>query len=154
MTQLLSFHSDPKIKKTYVDRLEAHAKADEFIHGKYWENGKGCAVGCTIHSDQHNAYETELGIPEWLARLEDAIFEGLDNGNAKKFAVDFLVAIPVGKNLEPIKWKFCAFILKENIERVITLKIDDKLKKKVVEAVQGVLALHEEAIKTGRWDES
>ncbi len=151
---LLSFHNDPAIKDKYVARLKAHAKADEFIKGKYWENGKGCAVGCTIHSSSHNAYETELGIPEWLAQLEDRIFEGLDNGDAKKFAVDFLISIPVGANLEPIKWKFCAFILKENIERVLNLTLDNKLKREVIEAIQKCLAVHEDAIQSGQWDES
>ena len=154
MTQLLSFHNDPKIKEKYVKRLKAHAKADEFIHGKYWENGKGCAVGCTIHSNNHNAYETELGLPEWLARLEDCIFEGLENGEAKTFAVDFLVSIPIGKNLESVKWKFCAFILKGNIERVLGLTLNDKLKQQVIEAIQSCLKLQEDAIRTGEWNES
>jgi len=154
MTELLSFLGDKKIKDTYVKRLKAHAKADEFINGTYWENGKGCAVGCTIHSNNHNAYETELGIPEWLARLEDCIFEGLDNGNAKKFAVNFLASIPVGVNLEPVRWKFCAFILKENIERVLAITLDEKLKQKIVESIHGCLKLHENSIRTGKWDES
>jgi len=154
MNTLLSFHNDEKIKQKYVERLEAHAKADEFIKGGYWENGKGCAVGCTIHSDSHRAYETELGIPEWLARLEDVLFEGLDNRDAKTFAVDFLISIPVGVDLNPIKWKFCAYILKENIDRVLKLKIDDKLKQQVVEAVQGCLKINEDAIRSGKWDDS
>jgi len=154
MNKLLSFHNDKKIKEKYVNRLQAHAEADEFIKGQYWENGKGCAVGCTIHSSQHDAYETELGIPEWLARLEDSIFEGLGNGQAKEFAVDFLLAIPVGVNLEPVKWKFCAFILKGGIDSVLKLAIADDLKQKVVESIQGVLSLHEKAIRTGQWDES
>ena len=67
MPTLLSFHSDPSVKKKYLSRVEAHAKADEIIHGTYWENGKGCAVGCTIHSGRHQDYETELGIPRRLA---------------------------------------------------------------------------------------
>jgi len=151
---MLSFHSDPAVKEKYVTRLKAHAKADELIKGKYWENGKGCAVGCTIHSSDHAAYQTELGIPEWLAKLEDAIFEGLDNGAAKTFAVDFLIAIPVGIDLEPVKWKFCAFVLKENIERVLSLDIDEKLKQQVIGAIKNCLALHEDAIRTGQWNES
>ena len=151
MTQLLSFHNDPKIKALYVKRIMDHAKADELIKGKYWEGGKGCAVGCTIHSSRHKAYEEELGIPEWLALLEDSLFEGLDNGDAKKFAVDFLVSIPVGINLEPVKWKFCAFILKGNIKRVLRLKITGSLKEEVAESIRGVLNLHESAIVAGTW---
>ena len=80
-----AFHNDEKIKKKYLSRLRAHQKADEIVKGFYWEMGKGCAVGCTIHSSDHGAYETELGIPRWLAKLEDRIFEGLPNGRAKKW---------------------------------------------------------------------
>jgi hypothetical protein len=45
---LIAFHNDQKIKDKYLARVEAHRKADEIIKGKYWENGKGCAVGCTL----------------------------------------------------------------------------------------------------------
>lgn len=44
-----AFHNDKKIKAKYLARVKAHIKAGEVIKGKYWENGKGCAVGCTIH---------------------------------------------------------------------------------------------------------
>lgn len=52
-----SFHNDQKIKTKYLARVRAHQKADEIIKGQYWEDGKGCAVGCTLHSSNHNAYE-------------------------------------------------------------------------------------------------
>lgn len=40
---MLAYHGDAKIKETYLTRVQAHAVADEIIHGHYWENGKGCA---------------------------------------------------------------------------------------------------------------
>jgi hypothetical protein len=64
---MLAYHNDPKIKAQYLRRVRAHEKMDEIIQGKYWERGRGCAVGCTIHGSDHTQYETELGIPEWLA---------------------------------------------------------------------------------------
>ena len=91
-----TFHGKQEVKDRYVNRVKAHEKADKIIKGKYWENGKGCAVGCTIESDDHSKYETELGVPEWLAKLEDSIFEGLPNDEAMKFPVEFLEAIPIG----------------------------------------------------------
>ena len=42
---LLAFHNSPSIKAKYLDRIRIHAMQDEIIHGKYWENGKGCAWG-------------------------------------------------------------------------------------------------------------
>lgn len=83
VSNMKAFHNDPKIKAKYLKRVRAHAKADEIVKGRYWEDGKGCAVGCTIHSSNHSAYETELGIPRILARLEDTLFENLPNVLAK-----------------------------------------------------------------------
>ena len=151
---MLSFHNDPAIKEKYCARVAAHIKADELIHGKYWEGGKGCAVGCTIHGSSHKAYEDELGIPEWLAGLQDTLFEGMVNGDSKKFVADFLPAIPIGVNLDRVKYQFCAYLMRENIERVESLKIADDLKQKVLAAIRGVLSLHEEAAETGEWNES
>ncbi len=148
---MLSFHNDPKIKEKYLSRIAAHRAADEIIKGQYWERGKGCAVGCTIHSAGHERYETELGLPEWLARLEDKIFEHMPDANAKNFPHDFLQAIPVGVNLEPVRWSFCAFMLKENIERVLSLSppLDDAIETQVVSSIRGVLAVLEQAMTDG-----
>ena len=164
MKTLIAYKGDKKLKTMFVREIGLHEKADQIVQGTYGidSNGdwKGCAVGCSIHSlnrklhkeyktDDHSVYETELGIPEWLARLEDTIFEGLPTDEAQKWPKKFAQAINVGANLEPVKWKFCAFILKENIERVLSLKIADDLKEQVVTAIQGVLSVHEKAIAQG-----
>ena len=154
MTELLTFHGDPSIKAKYLEQIIAHEKADEIVKGKYWENGKGCAVGCIIHGGDHAKFEPLFGIPEWMARLIDTLFEGLPNEDAKKFPRRFWEAIPENKNLESVKWKFCSFILKENIKGVLSLDIEEGLKKKVGAAIRNVLAVHTEAIKTGKWSES
>src|SRR5258705_8645222 len=108
MNKLLAFHTDPKIKEKYIKRVKDHQKADEIIQGYYWENGKGCAVGCTIESSNnpHETMEKELGIPKELAFLEDALFEELSNGEAKEFPLKFLQAIPVGADLSQVIGKY------------------------------------------------
>jgi len=164
----LSYHNDKKLKDDMVKEMLHHQKADALIKGTYSRmNGifRGCAVGCgvqslnlkrglTIKHDDHAEYAKALGVPEWLARLEDTLFENLPEKESKEFPVKLLKVIPVGVNLESVKWKFSAFILKENIERVLLLKIEDKLKEQVVNAIKGVLNLHEKAVETGKWDES
>ncbi len=87
---MLAFHGKKEVKAEFVARVKAHALADEIVHGHYWERGKGCAVGCTIHGSDHGEYEVQLGIPRILARLEDCIFEGMENGDSKKFPLRFL----------------------------------------------------------------
>ena len=96
---MLTFHGKQELKDQRIAQVRAHRLADQLVHGVYWEKGKGCAVGCTIHSGDHFAYETELGIPVELAYLEDRIFESLPNGGAMVWPERFLEAIPVGVDL-------------------------------------------------------
>jgi hypothetical protein len=95
-----TFHNDQKIKDKYVARVQSHMEADAIIQGTGWENGKGCAVGCTLENYNPKQYEIELGIPNWLAHLEDRIFEGLPNKEAQKFPLQFLQSMPVGVSVE------------------------------------------------------
>src|SRR5947207_14484647 len=106
-----AFHGDPKIKAQYIRRVRLHRESDKLVKGKYRQNGKGCAVGCTVHSGDHSAYERELGIPRIIARLEDGIFEGLPNGRAQAWPELFLDSIPVGSDLSLIWPKFAVWLL-------------------------------------------
>lgn len=108
---MLTFNNDIKVKKFYLNRIKQHQLADEIAKGQYWENGKGCAVGCTLHSSNHKDYEIELGIPMILARLEDSIFEGMSNERAKEFPLQFLQAVPVGVDLKDVYKKFFIWLL-------------------------------------------
>ncbi|MGN6347059.1 MAG: hypothetical protein ACTHME_05090 [Candidatus Nitrosocosmicus sp.] len=132
---MLAFHNDESIKNKYIQRLIEHYKADEIIKGIYWENGKGCAVGCTIHSSSHIKYEEELGIPIWLAKVEDAIFEGLPNEIAKEWPIKFLESIKVGSDLNKIKIHFLIFV----IESIIN-KFDHKKFPKIKESIENILS--------------
>jgi len=111
-----AYHNDAGVKTKYVNRVAAHAAADAIIQGTGWENGKGCAVGCTLENYDHSRYPIELGIPEWLARVEDTIFEGLPSQVAKGWPKQFLEAIPVGANLERVKAPFILLVLKSTLE--------------------------------------
>jgi hypothetical protein len=111
---MLSFHSDPSIKSNYLARVAGHAGADEIVKGRYWENGKGCAVGCTIHGEAHESFERELGVPRMLAWLEDVIFEGLPNRLAKTWPERFLSSIAPGRDLSPVGWRFLHWLLTQS----------------------------------------
>jgi hypothetical protein len=154
--KLLAFHGKQEIKDKYIARVKAHAKADEIIKGAYWEEGKGCAVGCTIHSGSHGAYEEELGISMILARLEDRIFEGMSNDKAMKFPLKFLSAIKVGADLSQVWNKFAVWLLKD-VRKYI--KGDKKAFDAVVDGYKRMIAgesisLDEwETIRDGAWRE-
>ena len=91
-----TFHGNQEVKDTYISRIKDHMKADAIIQGTGYENGKGCAVGCTLENYDHTRYPIELGLPIWLAHLQDEVFEGLSEKESKTFPLEFLEAIPVG----------------------------------------------------------
>ena len=71
--ELKAFHGRSATKQKYLKRLRSHMLADQILQGYgCWKNGKGSAVGCTVHGTLFAAYETELGIPAQLAGLVDS----------------------------------------------------------------------------------
>jgi len=126
-----SFHGFETVKQLYLNRLRDHYNADEIIQFSFWNNGKGCAVGCTIHpTDQiyyklpmevYKQYEKELGIPRILALLKDSIFEGLPNEESKEWPIKFLESIKVGSDLSSVWNKFSNWIMKDETKRRIAL---------------------------------
>ncbi len=134
---MLSFHNDIAIKEKYINRVKAHQKADEIIKGIYWEDGKGCAVGCTIHAANHDAYELELGIPQTLARLEDGIFESLPNDRAKIWPAEFLSSIKVGSDLSNVWPKFAIWLLVDEIHGVLQYANTQQSKNVIQEIANG-----------------
>ena len=113
----VAFHNNTDLKAEKLAQIAAHREADELVQGVGWENGKGCAIGCTLHAYDHALYETELGIPVMLARLEDAIFEGLSNGDAKAWPEQFLAAIKPGADLALVGWQFLHWMLLDLAEK-------------------------------------
>jgi hypothetical protein len=114
---LTAWHGDVKLQKATVAEMVEHRKADRLVKGVYWEGGKGCAVGCLIHSGDHKQYEPRFGIPQALARLEDTIFENLPNGEAMKWPERFLKAARPGADLSLVQWQFLAFVVDEALSR-------------------------------------
>ena len=108
---MIAYHRNKELKRSIIAELEAHRAADRLVKGRYWENGKGCAVGCTIKSGNHSLYESKFGIPQSLARLEDAIFEGLPNQLAQHWPVRFMSSINVGADLSLVQWHILTWIV-------------------------------------------
>ena len=136
---LRAYHGDPAVKAKYIARMRAHQKADELIHDMYWKNGKGGAIGCTVHSNDRTAYETDLGMPEWFASLEDMIFENLSEAASFRFPMRLLSAIPVGfAEWDRLYHKFCAYVLRD------ICRFDRTVFPDVAAAVDDIVRLHEQ----------
>lgn len=116
----IAFHGKPAVKAKYLRRVQTHRLADQILQGYgYWKDGKGCAVGCTIHGTNPAVYETELGIPLQLAGIEDRLFEGMSNDRSKVWPERFLTAIPVGADLSQIWPQFVTWLLLDKSDGVI-----------------------------------
>ena len=148
--KMSAFHGKAEIKEKYLKRVITHRKADEIIKGKYREGGKGCAVGCTLEYSNsqgniHKLMETELGIPEELARTEDWLFESLENGYAKLFPEQFLKSINVGADLSDVCRKFKLQIQKDNLKLQIEQSKNfpefKEVYEQVIKAIKGVIEL-------------
>lgn len=111
MTTLRAYHGNESIKRAILAQLAHHREADELVKRQYWQNGKGCAIGCTLHSGDHAEYEPRFGIPQMLAKLEDRIFEGLPNAMAKTWPERFMGAVKTGSDLSLVGWKFQYWLL-------------------------------------------
>lgn len=124
-----AFHNDLKIKNKYLKRVAAHLK------GHTGEDGKGCAMWCTLDKYDHKSYESELGIPEWLTRVEDCLFEGLPEKRSQTWPEEFLKAIKPGKDLSTVEAPFVIFILEGNLKNFDNEKYPDivKVTKDIIE---------------------
>jgi len=102
--ELVAYHGNPALKASVLAEMAEHRAADALVKGVYWEDGRGCAVGCLTNDPAggHAQYPVRWGIPEKLAWLEDAIFEKLPNGLAQVWPERFLVAIPAGSDLSGV----------------------------------------------------
>ncbi len=150
---LRSFLGSEAVRNDFLQRVQEHAAKDEIVKGKYWENGKGCAVGCTIHSGNHEEYRSSLGLPVWLAKIEDKIFENMSNQGAKEFPRSFLEAIRVGvedSEMDKVKRRFYHWLLTDP-----TYGVKQHTRAELAGAIQTVADYHEACVKseTPNWNE-
>lgn len=127
-----AFHGDESLKQQLVEMIKWHEKQDKIVQGKYGikygrgftEDFRGCAVGCAINSlrkikrvkadaGSFREYSEMVGIPFWVIRVEECIFEMLPRGKAKLFPLAFTEAIKVGSDLEPLLPKFISEIISD-----------------------------------------
>jgi hypothetical protein len=132
---VLSFNAATKRK--FVARARKHQLADEIVKGTYWQNGKGCAVGCLVHGSSHKQLAEELGIPLQMAHLIDRLFEGMTLAESKAFPLKFVESIPVGTDLEPVMDRFYLALLSDP-EHGVMLSANDSVRP----AIQTVIDLY------------
>ena len=130
-----AFHNDIKIKEKYLARVIAHQRADNLIRGEGWDGKKGGAVGCTLENYDHALYPIELGIPVWLARVEDELFEKMSVEKSKTWPENFLNSINIGADLEQVKAPFISMLLKHCLKSLDEVVFDESKFPVAAEAV-------------------
>lgn len=113
----IAFHNDPALAEMVRAQVDAHAAADEIVQGRYWEDGKGCFIGCLAHSEDTDKVEALTGFPLMLTRIAEGIFEGMDNAAAKGFPQQVIAAPAVGADLSLVPWQFLHWCVTEALHR-------------------------------------
>jgi hypothetical protein len=132
---MIAYHNDQSVKDAILAQLAAHRKADALVQDYgYWKGGKGCAVGCTLHSSDHAKYETRFGVPQMIAQIEDVVFEGLPVEKAREWPERLMKSVPVGADLSRVGWKFLHWIL---TDETVNPGISDPAVAKAISVVAG-----------------
>ena len=137
-----AYHGQQVIKDKYLYRVRLHRYADNLVRGETGQNGKGCAVWCTLNKYEHKAYESELGIPSAIALLEDGLFEYMPLDLAMEWPERFLAAIQPGADLSMVISRFLVWLLTDSSHGVIKFAKSEKSKN----SIQVVSDLHQRRI--------
>jgi hypothetical protein len=147
---------DQQQRDIFLERTKAHYAADMLMSGLYADERKGtfvgCSVGCLLHDahpqmtteqieeieEKHAAVADAYGYPEWLAHLQDAVFEGLPAGERENWHVQLAEALhSTGDDYD---WQAALHRVHAAI-----LRISYRTAGGAGEAVKTVLDLHERA---------
>ncbi len=132
---VLAWHGNSDLKTEALNRMRAHAAADELIRGHYVikdaaapSGFRGCFHGCLtaeklqetngqIDDDPDSGAvlwtegERLWGIPVGLGKVLDALYESTRDHAA--FAVATIAAIPVGADLNPVVGRWLLDVLRD-----------------------------------------
>jgi hypothetical protein len=146
METLRAYKNCTYTKAQAVKDAKEHRDKDHLLSGTYYSNGrpdwKGCSVGCFTKDPDggHDKYPALFGLPEWVARLQDSIFEGLAQKDRAWWHVALFTTIKPGQDMEKVFPRFMRFILTEN------LVFDREKYPQVQEVITRVVGLYEREI--------
>lgn len=140
---MVSFFGSQCLKDAVVARVREHQRLDQIAQQIYWDGSKGCAIGCVLHSGEHMAFETQLGLPVFLAYMDEHIFERLPLAEAKAWPLRFIEAVPVGVDLELVFPRFIHWLLSDptgmrQYANAETLPIIDSLVTMYARRIEGI----------------
>jgi hypothetical protein len=104
------------LKDAAVSRLQEHRRLDRIAQRVYWEDGRGCLLGCLTHSNtnSHKAAERLFGIELRVGYWLEAVFEGLPKELCEWWVIESAKAIPAGADLSLCHHQFSDWLLGES----------------------------------------
>ena len=108
-----AFQGSEEFRKQMIQAADNHERLDHYMAGTYGEGVKACSVGCSIRSvnklrktklsnNSHSELADELGVPVFITRLQDRIFEGLPADMRPAFTGRLFRAISAGADLSGV----------------------------------------------------
>jgi len=150
-----AWNNDKNLWRAMIDAADEHERLDNYLAGTYGTEGgaKACSVGCSVRSankvlglkikqDSHRGLADAMGVPVFITRLQDRLFEGMASELRPAWTGRLFRAIRPGVDLSPVLPKFLLGLLESMPEQSGDIK-------KVVDQVKDVLV---EWIKTGLAD--
>jgi hypothetical protein len=115
-----AFHGNEELKVQAIADMQAHIAADQLVKGQYWEDGKGCFIGCAVKTrvgddgknhTWHEIFQERYNIDKRLAELFDALFEGVPNERAMRWPIEVYSAIRVSSDVSKVADEFQYWLL-------------------------------------------
>ncbi len=110
-----------EIKRKIVKEAKRHEKLDAWVTGDYEQkNGvvKHCSIGCVrfalgLQSNigEHGQLVDPTGVPEYILRMSDQIFEGLPESKRGTWTRRLWSAIPANKDLSRVQDQMSAWLM-------------------------------------------
>jgi len=123
-----------------IGMMRDHMDHDRLVKGLYWEDGKGCDIGCLTGGSNHNLFPEYFGQPEHLAYLFDVIFEGLPTDKAIEWPLAHIEAVAEGADLSIVWNRFAHWLLVDKEHGVIRFCDGDEGARAAVELMASLHA--------------
>lgn len=136
---ITAWFGESDLKSAVMERLREHRRMDTIVQGVYFNDGRGCHLGCITHASKntHRVAERLFGIEQRVGYWLEIIFERLPKEDCAAWVLESTEAIPVGADLSRCHHHFCAWLLGPS--ELLTITDDNR------DAIEAVRVLHQRA---------
>jgi hypothetical protein len=137
---LRAYQGDATKKQLLLARLRVLAEQEKLAtRPLHWDGTGGSIVCSALGSDELDFWESELGLPKWLALCVDGIANWMQDGRAGLAAgIGLLDAVPVGEDVSPVGSHFLIHLLDDSTDGLSTVCSDAEQ----VQLIKSIVTLH------------